>query len=172
MSYPSYSSYVPATTRTTEELAGRGQRFLAVVINNLSYIPIVVLFVLSGAAVSPESGNISPLSMIFLMLTAIYTLALVCIQLYLLSANGQTIGKKVMGIRIIKQETGENGGFVTNFLLREFIPLLIGFVPLVGSLFGIVDILFIFREDQRCIHDLIAGTIVVQSDSNTSLGLR
>ena len=31
-----------------------------------------------------------------------------------------------------------------------------------GGLFSIVDICFIFRDDRRCIHDLIAGTQVVK----------
>ena len=36
----------------------------------------------------------------------------------LLSRDGQTLGKKALGIRIVKRDTGHNGGFVTNVLLR------------------------------------------------------
>ncbi len=32
----------------------------------------------------------------------------------------------------------------------------------VVPLYGIVDVCFIFREDQRCLHDLIGETVVVQ----------
>ncbi len=35
-------------------------------------------------------------------------------------------------------------------------------VPFVGGLFALIDALFIFRKDHRCIHDHIAGTKVVQ----------
>jgi uncharacterized RDD family membrane protein YckC len=54
--------------------------------------------------------------------------------------------------------TAQNGGFVPHVALRAWLVTLIGIIPL----FGLVDILFIFREDKRCIHDLIAGTRVIQ----------
>lgn len=41
------------------------------------------------------------------------------------------------------------------------VPAVISAIPLAGAAFGLVDILFIFRADRRCIHDLIAGTHVV-----------
>ena len=34
-------------------------------------------------------------------------------------------------------------------------------IPVLGPLFSLVNVCFIFREDRRCIHDLIAGTQVV-----------
>jgi hypothetical protein len=46
--------------------------------------------------------------------------------------------------------------------MRSILPGLIGGIPGVGPIFRIVDILFIFREDQRCIHDLMAGTTVIK----------
>ena len=71
--------------------------------------------------------------------------------------SGQTLGKKALGIRIVKMNTGLNGGFVPNVLLRIILNGLIGVI----TFYGLVDILFIFRSDCRCIHDLIAGTQVV-----------
>ena len=55
-------------------------------------------------------------------------------------------------------DTGENGGFVPNVLLRFIVNGLLWIIPL----YGLVDILFIFRGDRRCIHDMIAGTQVVE----------
>ena len=77
----------------------------------------------------------------------------------LLTKDGQTLGKHVLGIRIVKRDTGENGGFVRNVLLRFIFNRLLGIIPL----YGLVDILFIFRGDRRCIHDMIAGTQVVNA---------
>ena len=80
-------------------------------------------------------------------------------QIVLLSKNGQTIGKKALNIRIVMVSFGQNGGFVPNVVVRAWGAFLISLIPLVG----LVDVLFIFREDQRCIHDLIAGTEVIRS---------
>jgi len=38
---------------------------------------------------------------------------------------------------------------------------LVSQVPQVGGLIGLVDILFIFGKERRCLHDLLAGTRVV-----------
>ncbi len=46
-------------------------------------------------------------------------------------------------------------------LLRAIVNGMIGMVPYVGGIYGLIDSLFIFREDRRCVHDLIAGTKVV-----------
>ena len=62
-----------------------------------------------------------------------------------------------MGIKIVTL-SGTNGGFVPNVLMRSFLNSLIGMVPF----YSLVDVLFIFRDDQRCIHDMIAGTKVVK----------
>ena len=91
----------------------------------------------------------------------LFVLTLMIVQIYLLSAHGQTIGKKLVGVRIVKQETEENGGFLTNIVMRSILPGIIGSIPFLGLFFSIVNLLFIFREDRRCLHDLIAGTIVV-----------
>jgi len=69
-------------------------------------------------------------------------------QMVLLTKDGQTLGKKALGIRIVKMNTGENGGFVPNVLLRLIANGPIGNKPF----YGLVDILFIFRSDRRCIH--------------------
>ena len=80
-------------------------------------------------------------------------------QMVLLTKEGQTVGKKPLGIRIVKMDTGQNGGFVPNVLLRLIVNGLTGVIPF----YGLVDILVIFRGDCRCIHDLIAGTQVVDA---------
>jgi uncharacterized RDD family membrane protein YckC len=33
-----------------------------------------------------------------------------------------------------------------------------------GGLLAVVDVLFVFRRDRRCLHDLVAGTRVVRTD--------
>jgi len=44
----------------------------------------------------------------------------------------------------------------------RYIPIwIVGLIPGVGIALTILDALFIFRDDRRCIHDLIAGTKVI-----------
>ncbi len=46
-----------------------------------------------------------------------------------------------------------------NVLVRMVLNGALGLIPF----YSLVDALFIFRSDRRCIHDLIAGTVVVKS---------
>ena len=87
-------------------------------------------------------------------------LLVAAVQWYLIATSGQTVGKKLVGGKIIKT-TGEDVNFVSGVVLRSWVPAFIGWVPFVGSIFGLVDALFIFGADHRCIHDMIAGTKVI-----------
>ncbi|MFM7067364.1 MAG: RDD family protein [Gammaproteobacteria bacterium] len=90
-------------------------------------------------------------------------LAFIAFQCYLLATRGQTIGKIVMSLRIVRFDDGGNPGFVKAVLLRTFVWAIITAVPFVGPLVGLIGILFIFRDDRRCLHDHLAGTRVVQA---------
>jgi len=83
----------------------------------------------------------------------------ILLQFTLLSRTGQTMGKRMRRIRIVTAATGENGGFVTNILLRAIPGTIMAVIPFLN----LVDILFIYRKDRRCLHDLIAGTIVIEA---------
>ena len=86
---------------------------------------------------------------------------IVVYQWILISRTGQSLGKKWTGIRIEKID-GSRVTFGTGVVLRNWVPKVMGAVPYLGMLFHLVDCLFIFREDRRCLHDHIAGTRVVQ----------
>ncbi|MDO8539865.1 MAG: RDD family protein [Opitutaceae bacterium] len=86
---------------------------------------------------------------------------LLIIQIWMLTTRGQTIGKRLLAIRIVRFVDHANPGFVGAVLLRAIVPGVIALIPF-GFIFNLVDIIFIFREDRRCIHDLIAGTKVVK----------
>jgi uncharacterized RDD family membrane protein YckC len=88
---------------------------------------------------------------------------LLVIQVYLLVTRGQTIGKKLLGIKIVAYDTEAHPGFVKIILLRGFVNGVISAIPVVGGLYALVDACFIFREDRRCLHDHLAGTKVVKA---------
>ena len=130
------------------ELATRLQRFLAALADGV----ILTMPYLAGTFEAlPE-----PLRLLCL----IASLALLAIQLVMVTNRGQTLGKKIVGIRIVLKDTQENGGFIVNVLKRGFLNGLLSLIP--G--YFLVDSLFIFRGDRRCLHDMIAGTVVIQAE--------
>ncbi|MDD5304229.1 MAG: RDD family protein [Elusimicrobia bacterium] len=129
------------------ELATRTQRFLAALADG---VILSVPYVLGSLEAVP-----TPLR----LLGVIGSLALLVVQLVMVSQRGQTLGKRLVGIRIVMKDTLENGGFVVNVVKRG---LLNGLLSLIPGYF-LVDSLFVFRADRRCIHDMIAGTVVIQA---------
>jgi uncharacterized RDD family membrane protein YckC len=146
------------------ELASRGTRlgaaFLDTFILVLFFIPGLVIFSLMGGDFSnPDQAQ---------LMKNIYTYCALFIIIYmvingvLLYKYGQTIAKRLLNIKIVRTD-GERIGFKRLLGLRIVLIQLLYQVPVVGFLFMIVNVLFIFREDQRCIHDLIANTKVVST---------
>lgn len=85
------------------------------------------------------------------------------LQGYLITKNGQSIGKIVAKTRIYSEKTGEQAGFMDGFLIRNLVTFLPSYIPFVGDFLSLVDTCFIFRPDRRCIHDLVAGTVVLEA---------
>lgn len=80
---------------------------------------------------------------------------------YFLAKRGQTIGKMIVKTRIVDVRHNTILPLWKVISLR-YLPLgLFTSLPIFGALFGIVNCLFIFRADKRCVHDLIAGTKVI-----------
>jgi uncharacterized RDD family membrane protein YckC len=86
---------------------------------------------------------------------------LAIVQCTLLALRGQSVGKLLVGTRIVRQRDGARAGFVQVVLLRSALPLAIEQIPLLGPLFWLVDVCFIFGEERRCVHDYMGGTKVV-----------
>ncbi len=80
---------------------------------------------------------------------------------YLLLNYGQTIGKKLLKIAIVDYQTGELTSFARVFGIR-FVPVtLVVSIPVIGGFLSIINVLTIFGNDKRCVHDHLAGTKVV-----------
>lgn len=71
--------------------------------------------------------------------------------------NGQTIGKRVLRIRI-KKISGEKIGFGT-MIMRTLVAGLVYGITL-GIAFLASIFMVAFRKDKRSVHDLLAGTYV------------
>lgn len=146
-------------------LATQIQRLLAAIID----VALFVVAILPGGLMielvdhGPPSDN--PLVFIAMGIMAWGLVILVIPQLYLLITRSQSIGKYVMKIQIWDLAARCRADFLRTFVLRGLVIGMIGSIPIFGWIFTLVDICFIFRSDARCIHDLIAGTIVVKLNS-------
>jgi len=142
---------------TSPTLASRGVRFIAKFLDQALYLcPVLAAFLLTRA--EPESRDLTMLRVRYWVLGSG---AIFCVQAVLLTFRGQTLGKLAMGLRIVDYEEEDPPGFFPCVILRSLVPWVIAFIPLFGTLFWLFDCLFIFGEKRRCIHDLMAGTKVV-----------
>jgi uncharacterized RDD family membrane protein YckC len=154
---------------THADLADRSTRLGAQLVDGLAGVAILlvpIMFLIAGLDGYDGGGLV--------MLGGLGLLAgfgwLVWRQLTLLAREGQTIGKRALGVRIVRTVDGSNPGGVSTILARGVVPGVIGSIPVVGPVFSIANVLFIFRENRRCLHDYIAGTSVVRTD--TAVGAR
>lgn len=143
-------------------LADLGKRFLGAVVDGLFgafvIVPGYALIVISSMN-SPKDPP--PLLFVGLGLLFLGFIVSLVVQIYLLATRSQTLGKFVMKTQIVDINTGRPAGLLNTLVLRLLVNGLIGGIPCLGLIYTIVDICFIFREDRRCIHDLIASTRVV-----------
>jgi uncharacterized RDD family membrane protein YckC len=79
----------------------------------------------------------------------------------LLAANGQSVGKKVMNIKIVRTD-GSKADLQRIIGLRLAPIWVVSMIPYVGSVAAIIDCLLIFRSSRKCLHDDIADTIVIK----------
>jgi uncharacterized RDD family membrane protein YckC len=139
-------------------LAERGTRlgavFLDGLIVGLFYIPAVLIL-----SLVKENKSLVYVGVAFLALAVIGVIAYNCV---LLHRNGQTIAKKMLGIKVVRRD-GSRIGLGRIFALR-FLPVtLLSAIPFVGSLVSLADALMIFGEERRCLHDQFADTIVIKT---------
>lgn len=148
-----------------EILADRGTRLGAVMLDGLimtvAMLPAVILFsfYVWSTRIGARSGAGEG---IFIMVLAmvIFGAPLVIYQWYLTATRGQTLGKKWLGIKIVKVD-GSRLDFVSGVVLRSWVVGALGYIPYIGGIITLADCLMIFGDDRRCLHDKIAGTKVI-----------
>lgn len=143
----------------SQRLAGRGARLGAVLLDNLFVLLALVPGGVALMSAANSYGNDGMGAAFFLLVAGF--IGVLGIQLYLLGKEGQTLGKRVVGIRIVDHSTGALAGAGRVLGLREFLRGIVSAIPYVGWVLILIDVLFIFSEDRRCIHDHIARTKVV-----------
>lgn len=167
-------------------IAGAGDRILAALLNQLfTFLILLVPFVGLIAFAVKNEGRIGGREEIFRLLLGMTSfwvglagiLAYTVIQIYYMSRDGQSLGKKIMRIRVLKTD-GRNPGFVGTVLVREIawsvlvaiIAAVIGLavgengenaINLLAFLANFV-LLFMVKRDRRTLYDILADTVVVK----------
>lgn len=168
------------------ELADRGARLLAATFDELillgislpmvfGAVPAMVAIISDAGARSVDSDSLSggleslpTAQLLYAMLTGtgaiISVVALIAwcvITAWLVATYGQSIGKRLVGIKVVRKD-GSPASFMRIFLLRNVVNGLPNLLPYVGWLYQLIDPLLIYQESRQCLHDRIADTIVVR----------
>ena len=169
--------------------ATRGSRFLAFLVDLSPALVVGVVAGIMAAVMMPGllSGHVDPLTSgmaafgVFFLVFFVAVIAWSVWQIVLLYKYGQTVGKKVMGIRVVRMD-GSRVSFARFFFLRGLAIGVVGaivsglFVAIfhfrfAGNLVTLLDCLFIFGAASRCLHDYIADTQVVTAASSPNATL-
>jgi uncharacterized RDD family membrane protein YckC len=147
------------------ELAGRGVRLGAWLLDSIILGAMVGLPLLFGMIIAFgfSGGDLERAPSLWAVPVTLFLIGLVAwavLTIKYVVANGQSIGKKILGIKVVRLD-GSPASLGRIFWLRNVVNSVIGAVPILGVLYGIIDPLFIFGEEKRCVHDRIADTIVV-----------
>jgi uncharacterized RDD family membrane protein YckC len=162
------------------DLAERGARLLAYTLDELILLGISLPMLLGtiptfAALLSGESDaeSFDTGTIIHAMLggpgTVITVIAFLIwcgITAWLVAANGQSIGKRLVGIKVVRTD-GSPASFARIFLLRNFVNYVPLGIPYLGLIYQLVDPLLIYQDSRRCVHDLIADTTVVRCASTS-----
>ena len=163
------------------ELASPWQRIAAYIINVVLYslcIFLAVLLYVFHEGFQPESMHINDIALIICIL--ILSIPFITAQWIMMSKTGQSFGKRLMKIKIIKLN-GRNPGFVGTVLIREIVfYTIVGiFSYLLIKIFNLnqestkqicnylitfVCFLMLFRTEanRRTFQDYLAKTIVIK----------
>jgi uncharacterized RDD family membrane protein YckC len=143
-------------------LADRGSRLGAAILDSvifmlMVYIPFVIPVVVSAAG--GLAGPDDPAALSTAGAIGLIGLVAWCwLTFRYMIRNGQSIAKKMVGIKIVRSD-GSPASLGRIIFLRNVVNWLISLIPA----YGFIDSLFIFAESRQCLHDKLADTIVVKA---------
>lgn len=188
-----YSQLNENNQKIEVEIASAGERIAAYIINNIltiaSILVPIIIFLISAPEISADSDfRLTTGVIISCFIPIVYCI----IQIFYMSRDGQSIGKKLLRLKVIKND-GSNTGFIGVVLIREVVfnvlcsIVLAIFAFIVGILFlsssnnstnntiaelissslqllpMLICLIMLFTaKDKRTLQDLLANTVVVK----------
>jgi uncharacterized RDD family membrane protein YckC len=142
------------------ELADRGTRLAAFIVDSLIILAMWYLPVIVGVLIGSAGGqDPSPTLVLGGILIGTVGFGIWCwLTVRAVLANGQSIAKKMLGIKVVRSD-GSRASLGRIFWLRNVVNGLLSIIPI----YQFVDWLFIFGEPRQCLHDKLADTIVIRA---------
>ena len=160
--YATPSADVAVEDLSEDLLAGRFARLIAAIVDGIILgLVIMPLMFLTGYFERAMTAQNILIEAIAWTIGAL--LLWVVVNGYPLAKRGQTLGKILLGVRIVSVEDGSILPVWKVFFVRYLPVTLASQVPLLGFFAFLINALFIFRADKRCVHDLMAGSRVVKA---------
>ncbi|QPP08642.1 RDD family protein [Streptomyces bathyalis] len=141
-------------------LASRGKRLVARIIDALLIgIPVGLIMGFAQGGWEPDdSGRTAGQQLVYTVVYLVY-------EGLMLTHSGQTVGKKVMRIRVAVLADGAVPRGVPGWL-RSAVYHVPPLVPCIGFIFWLANVLFCTWDKpyRQCLHDKAAKTVVVAAD--------
>jgi uncharacterized RDD family membrane protein YckC len=155
------SQLVNPVSSDVQTLASRWARLGASLIDSLIISVIVLPVMYFTGGFDGVSTGVQPSIGYSLIMGLLSIGVFLVINYRSLVASGQTVGKKVLEIKIVDLD-GNLPTLRDHLLKRYGVYMLTAQVPMVGPVLNLINICFIFGAEKRCVHDLIAKTKVVK----------
>ena len=143
----------------TPTLAGRGARLVAVLIDLVLVFAFGLFLMLATGALEDAEDYAG--SWFLLRIPLLGIVSYLILNTWLLWRRGQTVGKLIMQIRIVSSRN-EPAPLWKLLLLRAFYFLELYAIASPFLVLALLDQVLIFRQDRRCLHDIISDTQVVR----------
>ncbi|MFO1250693.1 MAG: RDD family protein [Inhella sp.] len=146
-------------------MAGRGTRLVAAVVDGVIaaavawgvyMIPVMQpLLVAQERATEASIWGLTPLNL------GLGLLVFLMVQGWSLVTRGQTLGKMLFKLRIVRSD-GSRVDAWRLLGLRYGIGMLMNFSTGIAMIYSLIDSVLIFRASRKCLHDSIADTQVIK----------
>jgi len=137
-------------------LASIGKRWAALIIDRFLFVGAALMLVLGVVIVTPDKPD-DPriLGIMFAVIAAVA--GYVTYDALMVSRSGQTLGKRWLKIRVVRADgepvrTGQAWGRAMTRLVAIHVLALVNYGPA------------LFTQEKTCVHDLLAGTRVVNAE--------
>jgi uncharacterized RDD family membrane protein YckC len=135
--------------------ATAGRRFSGMFVDGLIFLVVAylptVFWAASRQAESPRANPLTTLAVQVLVPGILF----IIYEAVMLSRDGQTLGKKAMGIKVVNADGSEvQGGQAWKRAISRYLMQL-------TYVLGFIDSLMVFSRNRRTLHDRFAKTLVV-----------